>query len=145
MHGKHQVLSEHKYFPIPSSDCSTPSQAKPCQNIIQDSVTGYLFAPPVGFGLLSALILTFPPGYLRGTLWATPDAMLVPATLGAVEPAVESAGKVFRFETVSGAPGAVFALPGLLSGLIRTLPSVCFLFCSDLLFAAVEYELSLGL
>ena len=106
---------------------------------------GYLLAPPVGFGLLSALILTFPPGYLFETLGATPDPMLIPATLGAVEPAVEGAGTVFRFETVSGAPGAVFALPGLLSGLIRTLPPACFLFCSDLLFAAVEYELSLGL
>ena len=106
---------------------------------------GYLFAPPVGFGLLSALILTFPPGYRPGILGATLNPTLVPATFGAVEPAVEDAGAVFGFEAVSGAPGAVFALPGLLSGLIRTLPSVCFIFCSGFLFTAVEYELPLGL
>jgi hypothetical protein len=111
------------------------------RNTTQDSTKGYLFAPSAGFGLLSALILTFPPEYRPGILEAKLDLTLVPATLGAVVPAVEDTGTVFRFEAVSGTLGAV----GLLSGLIRTLPSACFLFCSGLLFAAVEYELPLGL
>jgi len=105
----------------------------------------YFFAPSAGFGLLSALILTFPPGCRLGILGATLDRTLVPATLGAVEPALEDAGIVFRCAAVSGATVAVFAPPSLLSGLIRTLPSVCFVFCSGLLFAPVEYALPLGL
>src|SRR5579871_6688967 len=71
-------------------------------NMSQDSMNeGYFFAPSTCFGLLSSLILTFPPEYLTG--------ILVPATLGTVEPAVEDTGIVFRCLAVSGARGPAAA------------------------------------
>lgn len=111
MHGKRQVLSESKCFQI------RHHTAQHHQNITQVSMKVYFLAPPTGFGLLSALILTFPPAYRPGMLESTLDLTLVPApaTLGTVEPAVEDTGTVFRFEAMSGTPGAVFALSGPLS------------------------------
>ena len=106
---------------------------------------GYFFAPPASFGLLSALTLTFPPGCRLRVVGATLDLTLLPATLGAIEPTVDGAGSVFRFEAVSGALRATFAPQGLLSGLIRTLSFVGFLPCSNFLFAPAEYEFPLGL